>query len=63
MTESAFNILFGRWPEEDDLERVNCLKAGKIGHHCCGLCSKCGYPRFMFNRNCQHWHDIREEIK
>lgn len=28
----------GRLPEDDDLDRCNCDKAGQVGHHSCGIC-------------------------
>ena len=34
-------------PEQDDLERANCLAAGAPGHRSCGVCSMCGKPRFV----------------
>ena len=47
MNAKEFEKLTGDKPENDDLDRVNCDKAGQIGHYCCGLCSKCGQPKFM----------------
>lgn len=38
ITEDEFYLLTGRKPEQDDLERVNCDKAGQIGHFSCGWC-------------------------
>ena len=34
-----FYEMTGRLPERDDLERCNCPKAGKRGHHSCGICT------------------------
>ncbi len=45
MTKREFFQRYGRLPERDDLDRVNCPDAGKLGHINCGLCS-CGLPRF-----------------
>ena len=36
MTAEEFFMVLGRKPENDDLERVNCPKAGKSGHMSCG---------------------------
>jgi len=38
MTRFGFWWRFGRWPVQDDLERVNCSQAGQIGHWGCGIC-------------------------
>jgi hypothetical protein len=46
MKEDQFRALFGITPIQDDLERVNCGKAGEIGHSHCGIC-ECGQPRFI----------------
>jgi len=47
ITEEEFQERFGFEPKQDDLHRVNCDKAGKIGHLMCGVCSQCGKPRFV----------------
>jgi hypothetical protein len=47
MTKEEFKEKVGHEPENDDLERVNCLKAGKVGHHFCGWCSIHDLPRFL----------------
>ena len=47
MNTQEFELLTGRKPEQDDLERTNCKEAGFIGHHYCGLCAECGQPSFM----------------
>lgn len=36
ITETLFTACVGRKPEQDDMERVNCKKAGEPGHHFCG---------------------------
>ena len=41
-----FFEITGRGPEDDDLDRVNCLKDGP-GHRFCGICTECGQPRFI----------------
>lgn len=41
ITANDFKVLTGRDPQYDDLDRVNCLLAGQIGHVQCGLCP-CG---------------------
>lgn len=46
MTAEQFEQATGRKPEQDDLERVNCKSAGKIGHSGCGWCSEHNSPRF-----------------
>lgn len=37
-TEQDFLKFVGRNPIQDDLDRVNCDKAGTSGHHSCGIC-------------------------
>lgn len=46
MTEEEFIKIVGKEPYQDDLERVNCPEAGKLGHTCCGIC-KHGKPKFL----------------
>ncbi len=36
ITEAYFIQATGRKPENDDLERCNCTKAGQVGHMSCG---------------------------
>lgn len=47
MTEEEYKVKFGSEPIQDDLDRVNCKEAGKVGHFCCGECEKHLKPRFM----------------
>ena len=37
----------GRDPEHDDLERMYCKDAGKLGHWFCGFCTDHQKPRFI----------------
>jgi len=46
MTALGFLLRTGRLPRQDDLERVNCRKAGQGGHTQCGWCKKHNGPRF-----------------
>lgn len=46
MNAKEFKELTGCEPENDDLDRVNCPKAGEQGHKQCGICPDCGQPRF-----------------
>ena len=46
MDAQEFVATTGRWPTDDDLERVNCRKAGQVGHLSCGWCFKCDGPCF-----------------
>lgn len=50
MNAVQFIYRTGYAPVQDDLERVNCSEAGKIGHQQCGWCEKCDAPRFQ----CSH---------
>ena len=45
MDANEFEDRTGRKPEHDDLERVNCKRAGEIGHWACGWCDKHYAPR------------------
>lgn len=38
ITGQQFKKMVGREPENDDLDRCNCNKAGKPGHVGCGIC-------------------------
>ena len=46
MTADEFAAKWGRAPQQDDLERVNCGDGGAIGHFFCGVCPGCDRPRF-----------------
>lgn len=46
ITAEQFKAATGRDPEDDDLERVNCPQAGRIGHLCCGWDSVWNRPQF-----------------
>lgn len=46
-TEEKFLKVTGDSPTQDDLERVNCPLAGKIGHRACGVCEKHNKPIFI----------------
>lgn len=46
ITAEWFEQATGRKPENDDLDRVNCLDAGKVGHLMCGWDMKAGKPVF-----------------
>ena len=45
ITAEEFLQIFGYEPKDDDLERVNCDKAGTIGHMQCGWCQTHDAPR------------------
>ena len=47
MTRVGFFMRTRRWPKDDDLDRVNCRHAGRIGHMCCGWCKKHRAPMFQ----------------
>ena len=46
ITPEIFFEKTGQQPEKDDLERVNCKKAGELGHGFCGWCSIHDLPKF-----------------
>ncbi len=54
-TAEQFEYRYGRPPEHDDLDRINCAIAGDIGHQQCGWCVDCNGPR-MFCQFCVSRH-------
>jgi len=46
VTTESFILATGEYPENDDLERSNCLKAGTMGHECCGWHPELDQPVF-----------------
>lgn len=46
ITKAQFKAATGMAPEQDDLERCNCDKAGKLGHFMCGWDAKRDLPNF-----------------
>lgn len=46
-TAEQFEEIVGFAPIDDDLERLNCHKAGYIFHMACGYCEKHNKPRFV----------------
>lgn len=47
MDEKEYLEKVGCPPQDDDLERVNCKNAGKLGHQHCGFCDVHNKPRFI----------------
>jgi len=47
MTAKEFKEKTGMEPVNDDLDRVNCPDAGKLGHWQCGWCKEHDKPYFM----------------
>lgn len=46
ITAELFRQYTGREPQDDDLERCNCTKAGQPGHMQCGWNASFNAPRF-----------------
>src|SRR5688572_18281159 len=46
MTAEQYEQKTGRAPDQDDLQRANCDRVGKVGHENCGWCEECDGPRF-----------------
>jgi hypothetical protein len=46
ITRRIFFQATGRLPQDDDLQRCNCKKAGEPMHLSCGWCDKHGVPIF-----------------
>lgn len=55
MDAAGFELLVGRPPQDDDLDRVNCELAGAIGHTMCGLCPTHAQPRFVCGCMSHEW--------
>jgi hypothetical protein len=51
ITAELFKQYVGREPEDDDLERCNCEKAGQPTHTMCGWNSKANLPVYMVGRD------------
>lgn len=47
ITAEMFQAATGFAPQDDDLERCNCAKAGEIGHFMCGWNNKRNMPNFI----------------
>lgn len=47
ISEADFAAAVGRPPQDDDLERCNCDRAGQIGHTQCGWNEKLNLPVFI----------------
>lgn len=47
ITAEQFEAAVGHAPDQDDLERCNCPKAGEIGHIHCGWDHKRNLPEFI----------------
>ncbi len=47
ITAESFTKHVGFPPENDDLERCNCEKAGELGHFSCGWDHSKNLPRYM----------------
>lgn len=47
MTRLGYLFRVGHLPQQDDLERVNCPKAGDLGHWYCGWCPTHHKPYFI----------------
>jgi hypothetical protein len=59
ITREKFMTALGFEPEQDDLERCNCEKAGQIGHSQCGWDESRNKPRFIPDeRKAQVYTDI-----
>jgi hypothetical protein len=46
ITAETFKAATGRDPENDDLERCNCHRAGELGHQYCGWNQKTNRPQY-----------------
>jgi len=59
--EDYFEHAVGRPPENDDMERVNCTRAGELGHYHCGWCYLCNKPRYMCGHLVNKLHDKNDD--
>lgn len=51
MNRIEFAIITGHPAVQDDMARVNCKNAGKLGHKDCGICAH-GVPKFIYCEKC-----------
>ena len=54
-TAEQYKERTGHEPVDDDLERLNCERAGELGHFHCGFCQLHMKPRHV----CGCWRDSR----
>jgi hypothetical protein len=47
VTEEEFKTLVGRAAVQNELELVNCLTVGEVGHFLCRVCTEHNLPRFL----------------
>ena len=47
ITKKQFKKATGYEPKDDDMERVNCVRIGDVGHISCGWCNNHKKPRFV----------------
>lgn len=47
ITEKHYEKAVGRPPENDDLERANCILGGELGHFSCGWSEEYNLPHTM----------------
>ena len=62
ITAEHFKKVTGRDPEQDDLERSNCKRAGKIGHLMCGWDTERDMPNFIPGLSIQEKKDVERTI-
>lgn len=46
-TSAEFFDMVGRFPENDEIDRLNCVEWGFPGHYLCGFCDEHQVPRFV----------------
>lgn len=56
-TAQQFEEMTGKMPVQDDLERLNCDRAGELGHFHCGHCPEHNKPRFW----CGCWQNTEDK--
>lgn len=59
ITREKFIEAVGYEPDQDDLERCNCEKAGEFAHTCCGWNEKHNMPQFLIGPATKGGHDGR----
>jgi len=62
ITAEDFERATGHAPEQDDLERCNCDKAGQLGHDFCGWSETYGKPNFLLPYNLVRVERLVKEI-
>ena len=62
ITAEHFKKITGFDPEQDDLERSNCERAGQFGHYMCGWDIKRDMPNFIPGPSIPEKEDVERAV-